>query len=141
MYDEPASVLVWAVILEISSREIVTIVVPMIGNSLYLPVRLTSWPARIDVARVPPISGTIRNPDSVGLSPLTIWRNTGRYVTDPINAKPTISPTTDVTQTSRVRKSCNGRIGSRARRSTTTKAITPATASTINPIIIGDDQL
>src|ERR1051326_693169 len=140
MYEEPASVLVSAVILEISRSEIVTIVVPMIGNSLYFPVRLTNCPARIDVTRVPPISGTIRNPDSVGLSPLTIWRNTGRYVTEPINAKPTINPTTDVTQTSRVRKSGSGRIGSRALRSTRINAIRPTIATAISPIIRGDDH-
>ena len=42
-----------AVILEMSQSEIVTIVVPMMGNSLYFPVRLTSCPARIDVTKVP----------------------------------------------------------------------------------------
>jgi hypothetical protein len=44
IYKDAASVLVSAVILEISSSAIVTIVVPTMGNSLYLPVRLTSWP-------------------------------------------------------------------------------------------------
>ena len=103
-----------AVIREISSNATVTIAVPIIGKRLYLPVRLASCPESIDVSRVPPMRGTIRKPDSVGLKPLTIWRYTGRYVTEPSNAKPTISPTTEVTQTSRVRKSRNGRTGSLA---------------------------
>ena len=65
---DAASVPVSAVILEISRSEIVTIVVPMIGNILYFPVRLTIWPTRIDVINVPPISGTMRNPVSKGVS-------------------------------------------------------------------------
>jgi len=71
-------ILVSIVIREIKNNDSVTIVVPIIGKILYRPVRLTICPARIDVNRVPPISGTMRRPDAVGLKPLTICKNSGR---------------------------------------------------------------
>jgi hypothetical protein len=52
--------------------------VPTIGNTLYRPYRVISWPLPIELTRTPAISGSIRSPDSVGLEPLTTWRYSGR---------------------------------------------------------------
>src|SRR6185437_14961403 len=107
--------------------------VPSTGKILYRPLRLMSCPETIDVTSMPTIIGSISSPDAVGLTPFTTWRNTGKYVTEPNNAKPTISPMTDVTVNVLSRKSRSGSTGSAARRSTSTNTINPVTAAAINP--------
>ena len=52
--------------------------------------------------------------------PRTTWKNAGRYVIAPNIAKPTMKPTTLVTEKVRSLNRCSGRIGSGARRSTST---------------------
>ena len=51
---------------------------PAIGKNRYLPVREIIWPDPIDTISSPAISGRIWTPDSVGETPLTTWKNTGR---------------------------------------------------------------
>ena len=51
--------------------------VPTIGNTLYRPEREITRPLTIEVASSPSIRGSSWRPDIVGLSPLTIWKNTG----------------------------------------------------------------
>ena len=49
-----------------------------------------SWPDAIDVTSMPPIIGIISNPDPVGLTPFTTCRKSGKYVTEPNSANPTM---------------------------------------------------
>ena len=75
----------------------------------------------------PTIIGASRSPDSVGDAASTVWKNSGRNVTAPNSAKPTIIDRAPATVNTRSRHSAGGRIGSGARRSTTAK---PSRAST-----------
>ena len=50
----------------------------MIGKIRYRPHLLTSRPVVIEVASRPAISGSSRNPEMVGLTPLTICMYWGR---------------------------------------------------------------
>ena len=87
---------------------------------------------------MPPIIGNIWRPDAVGLTPFTTWRKSGRYVTDPKSAKPTIRPTAEVMVNVRFANKRRGNTGSVARRSTNTKATSEITAAAISKSIIGD---
>ncbi len=99
-----------------------------------------SCPEIIEVTSEPPISGNIWRPDVVGLAPCTTCRKSGRYVTEPNRAKPTIKPTAEVTQKARLRKSLKGSTGSSALPSAKRKATKETTAITISPMMKEDDQ-
>src|SRR4051812_1968615 len=97
-------------------------------------------PARIDVTSVPPICGSICNPDAVGLAPLTVCKNKGTYVTAPNITKPMIRLTTEVIQTEGFTNSRGGRTGSLARCSTQMKAASEITEVRPRPRIMADIQ-
>src|SRR4051794_13615768 len=96
------------------------------------------WPETIDVTSIPAIIGSIRRPDAVGLSPLTTWRNNGRYVTDPNSAKPTINPITTQITNVLFAKSLNGTTGSLAFLSAHMNPPTANTVSTMRPMMNGE---
>jgi hypothetical protein len=79
-------------------------------------------PLKIEVTSRPAMSGVSSSPDRVGLDPFVTCRYSGRKVTAPKRAKPTMKPTALVAAKVRFRKSVSGRIGSLARRSTRTNA-------------------
>jgi len=62
---------------------------PTIGNGLYFPVRLTVFPARIEVTSSPITIGNVRSPEVVASTPWTYCKNVGRKVIEPSIAKPT----------------------------------------------------
>ena len=99
---------------------------------------MISWPDPIEAISRPPITGSNWSPDAVGLAPFTTWRNSGRYVTDPKSAKPTISPTRLVVTKTLLRKSESGSTGSAARRSANTNAQRLTTPITPSPTISGE---
>ena len=59
-------------------------------------MREVSWPDTIDETMMPPTSGSIRKPDSIGVAPCTICRNCGSSAIPPNIAMPisrlTIAP-------------------------------------------------
>jgi hypothetical protein len=114
--------------------------VPAIGNILYRPQREISCPLAIDVTRTPPIIGVSWRPEPVGLSPLTIWRNTGMYVIAPKRARPTTKPIELLAVKTRLRKSASGMIGSTARRSASTNSGRSTAAIPISAAISEDLQ-
>ena len=92
----------------------------------------------IDDTSIPPIIGIILKPDVVGLSPFTTWRKSGRYVTDPNSAKPTINPTTtEMTNVRFLKRRAEGR-ARLARFSTKMNAAVEATATAINARMSGE---
>ncbi len=86
------------------------------------------------------MSGVSSSPERVGVAPLTTWRKSGRYVTAPKRASPTMKPIALATRKMRLRKSSSGRIGSAARDSIHTKSGTSTAATTINPITCNERQ-
>src|ERR1017187_3519104 len=88
----------------------------------------------------PTRSGKSCRPEVVGDSPCTIWQNTGRQVIAPNMAKPTMKPTTLVTEKPRLENKCSGSPGSVARRSTSTKTPTSTKPATPKVIIVGEPQ-
>jgi hypothetical protein len=105
--------------------------VPAIGKNRYLPVREMIWPEVIETVSRPTISGSRYRPEMVGEMPRTTWKKAGRNAIAPNIAKPTMKPTRLVTEKVRSLNRCSGRIGSAARRSTSTNrpiSIAPATA-------------
>ena len=79
---------------------------------------------------MPSISGKMRRPDTVGLTPLTFCMNSGRKVSAPNMAKPMTKPMALAAVKTRTRKSFSGITGSAATRSTKTKATASTTPST-----------
>ena len=63
---------------------------------------------------MPSISGRIRSPDAVGLTPLTICMYSGRNVSAPNMAKPMTKPMELAALKTRSRNSFNGITGSAA---------------------------
>ena len=84
-------------------------------------------PLVVAVISRPMTSGSIRNPELVALTPSTYWKKVGRNVIEPSIVKPTTKLRAQQFANTRDRKSRNGRIGSAARDSTSTK--TPRTTS------------
>src|ERR1700722_14102349 len=110
-------------------RPIVISAVPAIGKKRYLPVREMIWPEEIETTSMPAIIGSRYTPEIVGEMPLTTWKKAGRKAIAPNMAKPTMKPTTLVTEKERSLNRCSGRIGSAARRSASTNrpiSTTPA---------------
>src|SRR3954464_4325199 len=97
-----------------------------------------AWPEPIDVVSTPSIIGTSRSPEPVGVAASTVWKYSGRNVTAPNSAKPTISDSTPATENTRSRHSAGGRIGSGARRSANTKTVS-ATTPKPPTITVGDE--
>src|SRR6266850_242572 len=91
-------------------------------------MRSTSRALTIDMATQPSTNGMSTKPAAVADIPLTCCRNSGTNEIAPNIAMPDRNPFTPAASTMRWRKSRNGMIGSRARRSTGTKAAsaTPA---------------
>ena len=85
-----------------------------------------------------PAAPSCEPPDTVGLEPFVTCRYSGRYVTAPNNAKPTMKPIALVTENVWLRKSESGKIGSAARASTSTNNGISTTLATINAMIRGD---
>ena len=108
---------------------------PAIGNGLYRPNFEISWPLTIDETSSPAIIGVSSSPERVALEPFTTCRNSGRYVTAPKSAIPTMKPMAAETAKIRLRKSVSGRIGSAARDSIHRNAGTSTSASTISATI------
>ncbi len=80
---------------------------------------------------MPSMSGKMRSPDTVGLTPLTFWRNSGRNVRAPNMAKPITKPMALAALKTRTVNSFNGITGSAANRSAKKKptaSTTPRTA-------------
>jgi hypothetical protein len=97
-------------------------------------------PLAIDMTRTPPISGVSRSPDSVGPTPSTVCMNSGRNVSAPNSASPTMKPTALVTPNTRLANRRGARIGSAARRSTQTDSTMSTTAATERPMMKLDVQ-
>ena len=93
-----------------------------------------------EVSSSPAISGNRRSPDTVGLTPLTICRNSGRKVMAPNMAKPTTNPTALAAENTRLANRCSGITGSAARRSARTKATMSTTPATPSPTIGAEPQ-
>ena len=66
--------------------------VPITGKILYRPVREVTWPAMIDATMIPPTSGSMRKPASVGVAPRTICRNCGSSAMPPNIPTPITMP-------------------------------------------------
>ena len=84
-----------------------------------------------DAPSMPSISGRMRSPDAVGLTPLTICMYSGRKVSAPNMAKPMTKPMALAALKTRSRNSFSGITGSAARRSAkrnATASTTPRTA-------------
>src|SRR4051794_11901319 len=92
-------------------------------------MREISWPDPIDVASTPSIIGSSRSPDSLGEAASTVWKYSGRNVTGPNSAKPTISDSAPAVVNTRSRHSAGGSTGSAARVSTMPKAISASAPS------------
>ena len=67
-----------------------------------------------DAPSMPSISGRMRSPDAVGLTPLTICMNSGRKVSAPNMANPMTKPMALAALKTRSRKSFSGITGSAA---------------------------
>src|SRR5205814_92058 len=91
-------------------------------------MRSTSRALTIDMATQPSTNGMSTKPAAVADIPLTCCRNSGTNEIAPNIAMPDRNPFTPAASTMRWRKSRNGMIGSRARRSTGTKAASATTA-------------
>ena len=61
---------------------------PRIGNTLYRPVLVVTWPATIEVTVTPSIIGVSISPLKVGDAPCTVCWYSGRNVIAPNMARP-----------------------------------------------------
>ncbi len=118
---------------DIKNRPTAMISVPATGKILYRPVLPTIVPAAIDVINRPATRGSIRTPELVADTPLTYCKNVGKNVIDPSIAKPTTNASALHTENTRLENSRIGKIGSTARRSTTTNTAKATTDTPINP--------
>ena len=78
------------------------------------------------------MSGKMRRPDAVGLTPLTFCKKSGRNVSAPNMAKPITKPMALAAVKTRIRKRLSGITGSTARCSTSRK---PAASTTPRPAV------
>src|SRR5258708_147206 len=121
MYSEAAKVLVVGARWDRRYRPTVMVAVPTTGKILYRPHLLISWPAPIEVASSPAISGSSRRPETVGLTPLTTCRYCGKYVSAPNIAKPTTKPIAEAAANIGCLNRGGGRTGPAGRRLATPK--------------------
>ncbi len=115
-------------------------IVPAMTNSLYLPMRETTWPVTMLPSTIINISGVRIAPLEVALLPITPCTNQGLYRIMPNIAAPPSRPRmAEVVKTSFLNSS-SGRIGSLARISTKMKPARPTTASTNPPTTCHESQ-
>ena len=107
----------------------VIIAVPRMGKILYRPHRVTNRPDVTEAASIPSMTGRIRRPDAVGLTPFTSCMNSGRKVSAPNMASPITKPMALAALNTEARNSLSGMTGSSARCSTMTKPTARTTPS------------
>ena len=86
------------------------------------------------------MSGRMRSPEAVGLTPFTFCMNNGRNVSAPNMAKPMTKPMALAAVKTRTRKSASGITGSAATRSAKTKATARTTPTTAQAMLGTDPQ-
>ena len=89
---------------------------------------------------MPAIIGSSSRPELVADAPWTTCWYSGRKLIAPNIVKPSRKPTTAVSEKLRLRNNWRDRIGSGARRSTTTNATSVTSASATSPRICADRQ-
>src|SRR5437016_8730170 len=92
----------------------------------------------IEVRSTPPIIGASCRPELVGLAERTTCRYSGRYVTDPNRARPTMNPIAQETTKIGLVNNDGGRIGSRALASASANAAA-RTGASANSTSIGTE--
>src|SRR5258706_3944608 len=137
-YSEASPVLVDGPRCDSRYRPTVKVAVPTTGKILYRPHLLISCPVPMEVASRPTISGSRCRPEIVGLTPRTICRYCGRYVSAPNIAKPTTKPIAEAAVNTGCLNRCSGSTGSAAPRSATTQPAVNTTARTAS-VMMGPD--
>ena len=102
--------------------------VPMIGNTLYLPVFAMTRPTPNVAIVTPSICGNVRSPDSVGDTNSESWKYNERKPPAPYVATPANIPRSAHVRMTSFENSRSGIIGSSARCSTLIKAPSPRRA-------------
>jgi len=113
---------------------------PSTENGRYRVGLFMARPLKIDVTNCPTRTGSSSRPLLVAEARWTFCWYSGRNVIAPYIATPTRKPSTRLAAKSRTPNRRGGRIGSLARRSTTTIAANPTTATTASVRSCGDVQ-
>ena len=97
-----------------------------------------SWPLAIEVISRPPTIGSRYTPDSVGETPCTTCRKSGRYEIEPNIANPAARLIAAQTVNTRLRNSRSGSTGSDARWAENHQPMRNTMAAANSPMIVGE---
>jgi hypothetical protein len=112
--------------------------IPVTGNHLYRPVRVTTCPETAEATSRPAVIGRISSPELVALAPSTTCKYNGMNPITPNIAKPIISVITPDRLTVGSRNSRSGSTGPAARSSTMANAASSTTAAAARPTITAE---